>query len=171
MKCIFLDRDGVLNKDFVDYAYTPERFIILDGVKEGLQMLKEAGYLLVVVTNQSGIAKGIYTKEAVLMCHQLLQAHCGHIIDDLYYAPYHPSVTASLTRKPDTLMFERAIAKYGIDVKQSWMFGDKERDMTPAKKLGIPTVLVGHEADPSIADLHADDLLSAAKMVLSRSTL
>lgn len=165
-KCIFLDRDGVLNKDFVDYAYSLDKFIILDGVPEALKMLKDAGYKLVVITNQSGIAKGIYTRDDMETCHQYLQEKTGHLIDHIYFSPYHPDFTESLTRKPGSLMFEKAIAKFNVDVAQSWMIGDKKRDLIPAIKMGIHTIQVdGH--DDKIADYVTENLLSAAKYILN----
>lgn len=164
-KCIFLDRDGVLNKDFVDYAYSLDKFIILDGVKEALRLLKDAGYLLVVITNQSGIAKGIYTREDMETCHRYLQDETGHLIDHIYFSPYHPDYSESLTRKPGSLMFEKAIAKFDVDVTQSWMIGDKKRDLIPAIKMGLKTIQVdGHNDE--IADYVTDNLLSAANYIL-----
>lgn len=160
-KCIFLDRDGVINKDRVNYAYELENFHILDGVIEGLKKLKAAGYKLIIVTNQSGIAKGIYTREQMNTCHQYLQEQCGGIIDMIYYAPYHESVTASLTRKPDSLMFEKGIAKFEADIPNSWMLGDKERDLIPAKKWGLPTILIAEEPIAGVGDYHFTSLLEA----------
>lgn len=72
-KCVFLDRDGVLNVDRVDYVYRLQEFIIPPGVPEALQALKQAGYLLIVITNQSGIAKGIYERKDVYMIHEAIQ--------------------------------------------------------------------------------------------------
>jgi len=165
-KCIFLDRDGVINKDRVNYAYELENFHILDGVIEALQKLKAAGYVLVVITNQSGIAKGIYTREQMNTCHQYLQEQCGHIIDAIYYAPYHETVTASLTRKPNSLMFEKAIAKFEVDVTKSWMLGDKERDLIPSQKLGIPSILVADEPKDGVGDAYAQSLLEATNQLI-----
>ncbi|MEO1054408.1 MAG: HAD-IIIA family hydrolase [Bacteroidota bacterium] len=165
-KCIFLDRDGVLNKDRVNYAYDLDHFIILDGAIEGLRKLKDAGYFLVVITNQSGIAKGVYTREQMNTCHQYLQERCGHIIDHIYYSPYHPITTESLTRKPDSLMFEKAMAKFETDVANSWMIGDKERDIIPAKKVGLKTIQVGEYDPPSIADFESENLLTATEIIL-----
>jgi D-glycero-D-manno-heptose 1,7-bisphosphate phosphatase len=141
-KCIFLDRDGVINKDNPDYIYKVDEFEILPGVIEGLKKLKEEGYLLIVITNQSGITKGIYTTEDMVACHDYFQEVSGQLIDKFYYSPYHPFYTESLTRKPGTLMFEKALAKYSIDPSQSWMLGDKERDLEPAQKLGIKGILL-----------------------------
>src|SRR5258708_38103982 len=132
-KCVFLDRDGVLNQDFTDYSYRLNRFHILPGVPDALYKLKDAGFILVVVTNQSGIAQQIYTIREMELCHAFLQEAWEHVIDHIYFSPYHPSVTASLARKPGTLMFEKAIAKFNIDVTQSWMVGDRGRDIIPAR--------------------------------------
>lgn len=168
-KCIFLDRDGVLNKDNPNYTYRVDAFHILDGVIESLQRLKAHGYLLVVVTNQSGIAQGIYTTADVQACHQYFQQQSGNVIDHFYFCPYHPSITASLARKPGTLMFEKAIAKFNIDVTASWMIGDRGRDIIPARQLGIKTIQVGDEIeDPDKADYQVNNLREAVAIILKQ---
>lgn len=164
-KCVFLDRDGVINKDFVDYAYTLNRFIILEGVREAVKLLKDAGYLLVIVTNQSGIAKGIYTVDQMHECHEYMQEELEHRIDKIYYAPGHQSISESLSRKPGTLMFERAIAKFDIDVRQSWMIGDKKRDLIPAIKMNLRTIQVDGHND-QMSDYVEGNLFAAAKRIL-----
>lgn len=168
-KCIFLDRDGVLNEDRTDYVYRVEDFIIPDGVVEGLRRLKEAGYMLIVVTNQAGIAKGLYTRDDVMRCHNYLQEQCGNLIDDIYYSPHHPDYTTrSLTRKPESLMLEKAIAKYNIDVSKSWMIGDALRDMLAGRRVGVKTVHVTHApTEPAAGDCIADSLLNASERVLA----
>lgn len=166
--CIFLDRDGVINRDRMNYAYRLEDFVLLPRVPEALQRLKEAGYLLVVVTNQSGIAKGIYTRAQMHTCHQYMNEATGHIIDMIYYAPYHPSVSESLTRKPDSLMLEKAIARFAIDTAHSWMIGDKERDLVPAQKLGIKGILVDETRPKTIAEATVSSLWEAAEWILNR---
>lgn len=165
-RCIFLDRDGVINRDRVNYAYRLEEFIILPRVPEALHRLKQAGYRLVIVTNQSGIAKGIYSREQMQDCHDHLNEVTDHVIDEIYYAPYHPSVSESLTRKPDSLMFERAIAKFNIDPARSWMIGDKERDLVPAQKLGISSILVDEGDAETIAEVRVASLWDAAGWIL-----
>ncbi|AHM63359.1 D-alpha,beta-D-heptose 1,7-bisphosphate phosphatase [Flammeovirgaceae bacterium 311] len=164
-RCVFLDRDGVINKDYVDYVYSAEKLEILPGVAEALQALKAAGYLIIVITNQSGIAKGIYTREQMHETHRLVQEAVGHMIDYIYYAPWHESVSKSLTRKPGSLMFERAIGRFKVDTAASWMVGDKHRDLVPAKKLGINTIQVDHSDSP-IADYKTRDLLEASRIIL-----
>lgn len=165
-KCIFLDRDGVINVDHVDYTYRIEDFKVIEGVVEALQELKSRGFLLVVITNQSGISKKIYGHQDVYKCHEYLQRQCNNLIDAFYYCPYHPVETDSLTRKPGSLMFEKAIARFNIDVKNSWMIGDKGRDLIPAKKLGIKTVLVG-DAEEADADIKAKDLAEGVRIILN----
>ncbi|WP_224997148.1 HAD-IIIA family hydrolase [Cesiribacter sp. SM1] len=164
-KCVFLDRDGVINKDYVDYVYSADKLEILPGVAEALQALKAAGYLIIVITNQSGIAKGIYTREQMHETHRLVQIAVGHTIDHIYYAPWHESVSKSLTRKPGSLMFERAIGRYKIDIGSSWMVGDKDRDLVPAHKLGLKTIQVDHNDSPT-ADYKVADLPEASRIIL-----
>ena len=164
--CIFLDRDGVINRDRVDYAYRLDNFVILPQVPEALCRLKNAGYLLVVVTNQSGIAKGIYTREQMQTCHDYMNQATGHVVDMIYYAPYHPSVSESLTRKPDSLMFEKAIAKFTIDTARSWMIGDKERDLIPARELGIRGILIDEGTPKTIAEATVASLWEATDWIL-----
>ena len=164
-KAVFLDRDGVINVDRVDYVYEKEQFILIEGVKESLEKLKASGFRLIVVTNQSGIAKGIYSHGHVLKIHDHLRQLCPNLIDAFYYAPWHPDYSESLTRKPGTLMFERAIARFNIDPSESWMLGDKETDLIPAKKMGIKTIQIDLKGAPS-ADIYADSLQEAARMIL-----
>lgn len=169
-KCVFLDRDGVLNEDDPKYTYRLTKFKIIEGVPEALYRLKEAGYHLVVVTNQSGIAQEIYTIRQMQLCHIFLQDAVEHVIDYFYYSPYHPSVTDSLLRKPGTLMFEKAIAKYNIDIRQSWMVGDRGRDIIPAKALGIRTIQIGDEIEKeNRAEFEVANLWEASKVILSQS--
>lgn len=163
-KCVFLDRDGVINVDYVDYVYDLEKFEFIEGVPEALKRLKEAGYLLIIITNQSGIVKGIYKESDVMTVHHHIQSETNNALDDIFYAPYHENWTKSLTRKPDSLMLEKAIAKYDIDISQSWMIGDKERDLIPARKLGLKTGIVINECD--FADVKATNLLDATNQLL-----
>jgi D-glycero-D-manno-heptose 1,7-bisphosphate phosphatase len=168
-KCIFLDRDGVLNKDYVNYSYRLTRFEILPGVPEALYQLKEAQYTLVVITNQSGIAQRIYTRNQMEICHIYLQDNCQHVIDRIYFSPHHPSVSASLARKPGTLMFEKAIAKFDVDVRKSWMIGDRGRDIIPARAMGIKTIQIGEEIEKeNRADFKVESLPEAAKLILKK---
>jgi D-glycero-D-manno-heptose 1,7-bisphosphate phosphatase len=165
-KVVFLDRDGVLNEDNPNYTYRVDQFKILPGVLEALRELKSAGYLLLVVTNQSGIAQGIYTQTEMEACHEYLQDACGHLIDHFYFSPCHPTVSASLARKPGTLMFEKAKAKFNIDFSASWMVGDRGRDIIPARQLGLRTIQIGHDIEPeNKADFTCMNLKEASSLI------
>ncbi len=144
-KCFFLDRDGVLNVERGDYTFRPGDFKIIDGVPEAIEKIKRAGYLAIVVTNQAGITKGLYTREQMRACHDILMEKTGFLIDHIYYSPYHPSFSASLTRKPDSLMLEKAIAKFDIDPTVSWLIGDRCRDISCGQSVGAQTVLIAEE--------------------------
>ena len=169
-KCVFLDRDGVLNEERGAYTYKTDDFIVANGVPEALRLLKDMGYLLVVVTNQGGIAKGLFTKADLFDCHQKLQTACGNLIDALYYAPSHPAISASLSRKPDSLMLERAIARYNIDSTQSWLVGDQKRDIEAAQKVGVPAIFVGDAISAPASIIQVPDLLAAAQLISQRKT-
>lgn len=168
-KCVFLDRDGVLNRERGDYTYKLEDFEVLPGVPEALTLLRQHGYLLVVVTNQAGVAKGLYQRADMLACHQKLQEACETLIDAIYYAPHHPDYSESLSRKPDSLMLERAIAKYNIDPAHSWMVGDALRDLEAAGKVGVKAVLVGGQHPQQTHAWQAPDLWEAAQLILRQT--
>lgn len=164
-KAFFLDRDGVINKDKVDYVYRLEDFYLLADVDKALTLLKESGYLLIVITNQSGIDKGIYTAEDVNMIHNHIQYITNNMIDAFYYAPYARQYTNSLARKPGTLMFEKAIARFNIDASRSYMIGDRKRDLDPALDLGITPIMVESEYQDPYEGLKFNDLYEAARHI------
>ena len=166
---IFLDRDGVLNQEMGDYVWTPERFRIPPGVPASLARLKAAGYYLVVVTNQAGIAKGLYTRADVRACHEILQQACGHQLDALYFAENHPSVSESILRKPDSGMLEKAIARFRLDPARSWLVGDRARDLEAGARLGVRGILVGHTEEVGVGNApRVADLAEATDLILSK---
>lgn len=173
-KAVFLDRDGVLNEEIGDYVYRLEDFKIVPGILDVLQELKAAGFLLIVATNQAGITKGRYTREDMRRMHDYFQQESGHLIDHFYFAANHPVFSESLLRKPDSLMWEKAIAKYNIDPSASWMVGDKERDLIPAQKLGIQTIRIfieGYyeEGEETIGNFSIRDVSEISKIILSEN--
>ncbi|MDX2189633.1 MAG: HAD-IIIA family hydrolase [Bacteroidota bacterium] len=165
-KCVFLDRDGVINKDRVDYVYRVSDLLILDGVKEALATLKKNNYLLIVITNQSGIDRKIFTEKDVAMVHDAIQELTGNYIDEFYYSPYHRLVSNSLSAKPGSLLFEKAISKYNIDIKSSWMVGDRFRDLIPAEKLGLNTILVENDYNESRENFMSRNLNDAVNQFI-----
>lgn len=168
-KCIFLDRDGVLNQEMGDYVFRPDDFLIPDGTIDALRLLKEAGYLLIVITNQAGIAKGLYTRSDVWQCHHYLQEQCGYLLDDLYFCPHHPDYsTESLLRKPNSLMLEKAMAKYNIDRSASWMIGDRPRDVQAGRQVGVRTIYLSAAPTPlPDADWTLPNLLVASQAIVA----
>jgi D-glycero-D-manno-heptose 1,7-bisphosphate phosphatase len=107
-----------------------------------------------------------------MACYHYLQEQCGHVIDAIYYSPHHPSYTTeSLTRKPGSLLLEKAMAKYNILPNESWMIGDAPRDMQAGKRVGVKTVRIAHEEiQPSLdCDGCAPNLLEASRFVLNRA--
>jgi D-glycero-D-manno-heptose 1,7-bisphosphate phosphatase len=139
-KALFLDRDGVINHDPGDYTTSLEEFVVLPTVIPALKLAHQKGYLIIIVTNQAGIAKGLYNHEEVHKMHDKLQQACrkeGFEITHFYYSPHHPDYSQSLTRKPGSLLLERAIGRYKIDPTRSIMIGDKERDVQCAHAVGV----------------------------------
>lgn len=143
-KCVFLDRDGVINKE-QGYVYRINDFVLNADVIESLKKLQEAGFILIVITNQSGIALGLYTHEDVKNVHDYflsLMQENGIIISEIYYCPHHPDIERCICRKPDSVMLEKAIARFNIDVSKSFLIGDKERDVQTAEKVGVKGILI-----------------------------
>jgi D-glycero-D-manno-heptose 1,7-bisphosphate phosphatase len=170
-QCVFLDRDGVLNQEIGNYVYRPEELVIPAGVPQALKLLKEASYKLVVVTNQAGIAQGLYTRREVLLIYGLIQDACNGALDALYFSPYHPRYdSASLSRKPGSLMLEKATARFGIDPARSWMVGDRQRDLEAARRLHVKGIFIrnDYETAPTDAAYVASDLLDATRYILNQ---
>ena len=154
---VFLDRDGTINVDH-GYVHTPEAFEFLDGAPEAITELNRAGYLVLLVTNQSGVARGLYTEADVQRVHdhmmqQLTQR--GARLDAIYYCPDHPQGIGeyrrpSRCRKPDIGMFEAASRDFRLATSQSWMVGDKLSDIHFGLNAGLRPILVlsgQHEGD------------------------
>ena len=165
-KAIFLDRDGVLNDEIGDYVWKLDEFVVSPGVPESLTRLKAAGYYLIVVTNQAGIAKKLYTAAEVRACHAKLQSACGGIIDALYFSDAHPSVSESTLRKPNSGMLEKAVARFNLDVSQCWIVGDRLRDMQAGAAVGVRGVLVGEQENAEGFAPHVADLRAATELIL-----
>jgi D-glycero-D-manno-heptose 1,7-bisphosphate phosphatase len=142
---IFLDRDGVINRDNKHYTCHPQDFVFNEGIVDALRQLQQRGYLLIVVSNQAGIARGICTREEVERLHlymvEQLRQH-GVEITEIYYCPHHPEVSECLCRKPAPLLLEKALARFDIDPARSFLIGDRKRDMEAAYLAGIKGILV-----------------------------
>jgi D-glycero-D-manno-heptose 1,7-bisphosphate phosphatase len=164
-RAIFLDRDGVINKD-KNYLYRKEDFEFIDGVFEACQYFQKLGYQLIVVTNQSGIARGYYQKQDFHKLNQWMIEQFsdeGIKILDVFFCPHGPESTCNC-RKPKPGMLLEAKIKYNIDMGSSWIIGDKEADVSAANASGISnTILVktGHDIDE--ANSRAEFILKSIK--------
>jgi D-glycero-D-manno-heptose 1,7-bisphosphate phosphatase len=140
-KAVFLDRDGVINSDEGHYyIYRVEDYRINSGIFEGLKMLQDDGFKLIVITNQGGVAKGEYTLNDVELVHQHLRKELGNhgiVLTDIYFCPHHESVSACDCRKPSPKMILDAMAKHQIDPQQSFLIGDSKRDIEAGDKAGL----------------------------------
>lgn len=144
-KAVFLDRDGVINRNNEYYTFKTNQVVINDGVVEALKHFSEKGFLLFVITNQSGVAKKLYTVDDVYAVHQYMQKvfnKSGVSITDFYFCPHHPDVSKCLCRKPDSLLIEKAAARYRVDLSKSFFIGDSSRDIEAAAKAGVKGFLI-----------------------------
>lgn len=143
-KAIFLDRDGTLNHDSVDYIKSLQEFDIFPFVPKALQMLQERDYLLIIITNQSGIARGFLKDWQLKQMHNYLKDQLKkQAVDlrDIYYCPHLPEENCQC-RKPKTKNIMLAADKYDIDLKNSWFIGDSEKDIKTGQAAGCKTALV-----------------------------
>lgn len=178
---IFLDRDGTLNVE-VHYLRRPEQIRLIDGVPQALHALRAAGYALVVITNQSGIARGYFDHATLGAIHATLVsvlADHGASLDGIYACPHHPD-DACACRKPRSDLYHRAAREHELDLSRSLMIGDKDTDLLAAKNLGMESILVrtgyGPEYLAQIAawpdyqpSYIANDLADATRWLLARA--
>ncbi|MBN2164872.1 MAG: HAD family hydrolase [Marinilabiliaceae bacterium] len=140
-KAVFIDRDGVINNDTGHYyIYKVDDFRINKGIYEGLKILSDAGFKLILVTNQAGIAKGEYTHEDVFKVHSYLKDELKRhniYLTDIFYCPHHDSVSVCNCRKPKPGMILEALKKYDIDPSQSFLIGDSLRDIEAGNSAGL----------------------------------
>lgn len=170
---IFLDRDGTIIKD-ADYLSDAGRLEVFEFAAEALRMFKAKGYLLIVLTNQSGIARGFFDEAAMHAVHDALQTQLSGLIDAIYFCPHGPADGCEC-RKPGVGMIKQAAGEFSIDLANSWIIGDKKSDVETGFNAGIATALVltgygeselaGLQRTP---ELVAGDLLEAARQITSR---
>lgn len=147
---LFLDRDGVVNRERGAHTWRVEDLEVLPGVAQAVNAAHAAGLRVVVVTNQSGIGLGLYNKGDVERLHDHLRALLaadGAYLDAMYYCPHHPSEGRCLCRKPGSLLLERALSRFAADPGASWMIGDRPRDVEAAHAVGVCGVLVEANGD------------------------
>ncbi len=187
-RIVFLDRDGTLNEE-VHYLHRREDLKLIPGVPQALRLLKQAGYRLVVVTNQAGVAEGYYKESDVEALHRYMNRVLereGAAVDAYYYCPHHPEhglgkyKTQCRCRKPGTGMFEMAEKDFEVDKAHSFMVGDKLLDVEAGRNYGIASILVGtgygreqHQKDMDrgvnpVYDHYGETLMDAARWIVEK---
>lgn len=144
-KAVFLDRDGVIIKERGEYTYRLKDVEMIDGIVEFLKEIKKRNFKIIVITNQGGIAKGLFGYQEVYEVHKLIKSFLegeGAKIDDIFFCPHHDKFCKCLCRKPGTLLIEKAMAIYKIDAALSFFVGDRERDMEAAISAGVYPVKI-----------------------------
>lgn len=171
-RAIFLDRDGTMAED-VHYCRRVGDFELFPNTARAVKLLNESGFKVVVITNQSGIARGHFTRETLSLIHQKLESELakeGAMVDGIYYCPHHPDDNCDC-RKPKPGLVSQAVGEHDIDPERSFVIGDLQMDVDLAKAVGARSVLIGNSplADGGNAapDAIAIDLLEAAHIILN----
>lgn len=142
-KAIFLDRDGVINRERGEYTWRKDDFTLNEGLVEFCRLAQQKGYLLIVISNQGGIQRGIFTIKDVEIVHQYLKDELkqqGVQLTDIYICPHHNATERCFCRKPQPIMLEKAIARFKIDVSKSFFFGDSKRDIEAGECVGVKSI-------------------------------
>jgi D-glycero-D-manno-heptose 1,7-bisphosphate phosphatase len=171
---VFLDRDGTINED-TGYVSDPEGLVVLPGAGEAIRRLNEQGIKVIVITNQSGVGRGYYTANDVMAVNERLEELLlldGARLDGIYYCPHRPDQLCGC-RKPETGLIVRAAAEHEIDLKRSFVVGDKAADVEMAKRAEAKGILVltgkGAEEEEKLEespDFTAKDILDAIMWIM-----
>ncbi len=145
-KIIFLDRDGVLNIERGEYTFKEEDVQLVPDLLEALSLFSKNGFEFIIISNQGGISKGIYSKTDVINVENILLKHFverGIKVLDSFYCSHHNDIENCLCRKPKPLMLEKATAKHNVNKEKSYFIGDSERDKIAGESIGIKSFQVG----------------------------
>ncbi|HKP14363.1 MAG TPA: D-glycero-beta-D-manno-heptose 1,7-bisphosphate 7-phosphatase [Blastocatellia bacterium] len=183
---IFLDRDGTINED-IGYVSSPDELVIYPYAARAVRLINEAGLKVIIITNQSGVARRLYDEAMLATIHERLAdelAGEGARVDAIYYCPHHPRIgdaqyrRACECRKPSPGMLQQAAREHDIDLGRSYVVGDKASDMNLATNAGARGVLVltgygretlaNRDRWPCAPEIIADDLLDAVRQILDR---
>ncbi len=180
-----MDRDGTVNEQ-MGYINHPDRFVLLPGAGKAIRLLNESDYLAIIVSNQSGVARGYFPLDLVHQVHDKMHRLIkkdGAVLDGVYFCPHYPNgkipalgITCDC-RKPGTGLIEKAEASFDIDMGNSWVIGDRSTDIKMARRAGLKNILVktGYGRGdlqyvfpelPFQPDHVAEDLLDAVEWIL-----
>ena len=176
MKAVFIDRDGTIARD-VHYCRRVEDFEILPTVPEAIRLLNQHGFKVVIITNQSGIARGYFNETTLLQIHQHMRQELAKYdarVDAIYYCPHHPEEGCEC-RKPKPGLILKAAQDLAINLGRSFMVGDGEMDIRAGKAAGCRTILVATEPDieketTDPPDYIADNMLRAAQWIIDKAS-
>lgn len=169
-RAVFIDRDGTMAED-VHYCSRPEDFELFSNTAKAIKLLSENGFKVIVITNQSGIARGYFTEEILAKIHEKMErelAREGACVDDIYYCPHHPDDNCDC-RKPKPKLILQAARKHNINLEHSVVVGDLPMDIGLGKAAGCKTILLSDSplSDKGVEpDAIALDLFEASKIIL-----
>jgi histidinol-phosphate phosphatase family protein len=169
---VFIDRDGTMAPD-VHYCRRPEDFELFPNTAKAIRLLNEHGFKVIVITNQSGIARGYFTEDTLARIHDKMiteLAKEGARVDAIYYCPHHPNDKCDC-RKPKPKLVLQAAKEYNINLKRSFVVGDLEMDVDLGKAVGCKSILIKGSSSVSDEKMNPDavasDLLEAAQIILA----
>ena len=180
-RCVFLDRDNTIIQNDGDLG-DPDGVSLLEGAAQAMCRLRDAGFVLVVITNQSGVARGVFTEQDVADVHQaievILEQTTGRsdLVHGWYYSPWHPEGVIEAfrgshpTRKPAPGMLLQAADDHGIDLRRSWMIGDQERDVEAGNAAGCRSILLATSETETSAERICETMTEAADCILQEET-
>lgn len=171
-RAVFIDRDGTMAKD-VHYCSHLEDFELFLNTARAIRLLNQRGFKVVVITNQSGIARGCFTEETLAKIHEKMKrelAKGGAFVDAIYYCPHHPDDNCDC-RKPKPKLVLQAAVEHDIDLESSFVVGDLQMDIELGKAVACKTILVGgsssvRDSEVTAPDAIVSDLLEAAQIIL-----
>ena len=177
-RAVFLDRDGTIVED-VDYMFSPDQIRFIGGACEAIKLLNDANYKVIIISNQSGVARGKLDEAALQAIDKSIKKlilSSGAYIDASYYCPHHPHEGSGSyrqeceCRKPSPGMIKRSAREHNIDLKNSYMVGDKETDIKAGKNAGCKVILISNNGSTIAeeSDYIARDILEAVNWIISR---
>jgi histidinol-phosphate phosphatase family protein len=171
-RAVFIDRDGTMAKD-VHYCRRPEDFELLPDTAKAIKLLNQHGFKVIVITNQSGIARGYFTEDMLAKIHDKMENELtkeGAWVDAIYYCPHHPDDNCDC-RKPKPKLALQAAKEHNIELEGSFVVGDLQMDVNLGKAIGCKTILIGTAPPMNVEaakpDIVVSDLLKAAQTILT----